>query len=181
MLWSRLWLHPWLITAGYNYFNVITYFCLMLLEHVNCTTMSPPAAQDMDECTCSERPAKRRRTDNAAYSAVGRRSFGPRTVESRHNLYKEAPLTPNESGIWGSQDTNELLPKADCWGQAKERDSGYSSTISGPELEDPISAEYTGETYKGSESAPAGDVGERELVCFGMVGFGIICSSIVVS
>jgi hypothetical protein len=153
----------------------------MLLEHVNCTAMSPPAAQDMDECTCSERPTKRRRIDNTAYSAVGDRCFDPGTIKSRHILYKEAPLTPNESGIWGSHDTNELLPKADCLGQAKERDPGYSSTISGLELEDPISAEHTGETYKESESFPAGDVGEPELVCFGMVGFGIICSSIVVS
>lgn len=143
-------------------------------------TMSPPAAQDVDECTFSERATKRRRKDNTAYSAVGDRCFDSGTIKSRNILCKEAPLMSNESDIWGSQDTNELLPKADCFGQSKERDSGYSSTISGLELEDPISAEHTGETYKWSEGAPARDVGERELVCFGMVGFGIICTSIVV-
>ena len=153
----------------------------MLLKHINYTTISPPATQDMEECTCSERPTKRRRIDNTAFSAVGDRCFDPGTIKSRHILYKEAPLAPNESGIWGSQDTNELLLKADCLGQAKERNSGYSRSISGLELEDPISAEHTRETYKGSESAPTGDVGERELVCFGMVGFGIIRGSIVVS
>lgn len=143
--------------------------------------MPPSAARDTDGCAFDERVIKRRRIDNTACSAVEHGCFDPRTVEGRHILYKEAPLAPNESGIWGSQDTNELLPKADCLGQAKERDSEYASTISGLELEDLILAEHTGETYKGSESAPAGNVGERELVCFGMVGFGIICSSIVVS
>jgi hypothetical protein len=148
----------------------------MPLERVNCTTMPPSAAQDIDKCT-DERVTKRRRIDNTACSAVEHGCFNSGTVKSRHILCEQALLMSNESDIWGSQDTNELLPRVYCLDKSMERDSGYSSTISRLELENPISAEHSRETYQGSENAPAGDC---ELVCFGMVGFEIICNSIAV-
>lgn len=153
----------------------------MPLERVNCTAMPPSAAQDINEHIFDERVTKRRRIDNTACSAVEHGCFNSGIIKSRHILCEQAPLILNESDIWGSQNTNELLPKVYCLDQSKERDSGYSGTISRLELEDPISAEHARETYQGSENAPADDVSERELVCFGMVGFGIICNSIVVS
>lgn len=139
----------------------------MPLERVNCTTMPPSAAQNIDECTFDERATKRRRIENTACSAVEHGCFNSGTVKSRHILCEQAPLMSNESDIWGSQDTNELLPRVYYLDQSEERGSGYSSSISRLELEDPISAEHTRETYQGSENAPAGDVIERELVCFG--------------
>ena len=153
----------------------------MPLERVNCTTMPPSAARDIDECTFDERATKRRRIDNTASSAVEHGCFNSGIVKSRHILCEQAPLMSNESDILGSQDTNELLPRVYCLDKSMERDSGYSSTISRLELENPISAEHSGKTYQGNKNAPAGDVSERELVCFGMVGFEIICNSIVIS
>jgi len=153
----------------------------MPLERVNCTTMPPSAAQDINECTFDERVTKRRRIDHTACSAVERGCFNSGTVKSRHILCEQAPLMSNESDIWGSQDTNELPPRVYCLDKSMEWDLGYSSTISRLELENPISAEDSRETYQRSENAPAGDYSECELVCFGMVGFEIICNSIVVS
>lgn len=153
----------------------------MPLERVNCTAMPPSAAQDINECIFDERVTKRRRIDNTACSAVEHGCFSSGTIKNQHILCEQVPLMSNESDIWGSQDTNELLPRVCCLDQSKERDSGYSSTISKLELEGPIPAEHTRETYQESENALSDNVSERELVCFGMVGFGIICNSIVVS
>lgn len=153
----------------------------MPLERVNCTIMPPSAAQDINECTFDERVTKRRRIDNTACPVVEHGCFNSGTVKSRHILCEQAPLVSNESDIWGSQDTNELLPGVYCLDQSMERDSGYSSTISRLELGNPISTKHSREMCQGSKNAPTGDVSERELVCFGMVGFEIICNSIVVS